>query len=161
MTAVEAVEVTLRFPGHFVNEDTNRFTRATADLLRDLNASIKDGIAVELDLDAAIIGFEIVGDNKVDVAFHLEELTRSRSLALLGSIADATTSRFIHRPLSFEAEDKIMALEQRELFTDAETPIYQTTTVVLAATSAIIICSFIILFVIYRRKVSYKLLPSL
>ncbi|XP_074103545.1 uncharacterized protein LOC141530382 [Cotesia typhae] len=156
MTAVEAVEVTLRFPGHFVNEDTNRFTRATADLLRDLNASIKDGIAVELDLDAAIIGFEIVGDNKVDVAFHLEELTRSRSLALLGSIADATTSRFIHRPLSFEAEDKIMALEQRELFTDAETPIYQTTTVVLAATSAIIICSFIILFVIYRRKMKVR-----
>ncbi|XP_034936428.1 neurogenic locus notch homolog protein 1 [Chelonus insularis] len=156
MTPVEAVEVTLRFPGHFVNEDTSRFTTAAEDLMRDLNANIKDGIAVELDLDAAIIGFEVVGENKVDVAFHLEELTRSRSLSLLGSIADATTSRFIHRPLSFEAEDKIMALEQRDMFSETESPIYQTTTVVLAVASAIIISSLIILLLIYRKKMKTR-----
>ncbi|KAK0164613.1 hypothetical protein PV328_003224 [Microctonus aethiopoides] len=156
MTAVEAVEVTLRFPGHFINEDINRFTIAAEDLLNDLDATIKDGIAVELDLDAAIIGFEIVGDNKVDVAFHLEELTRSRSLSLFGSIADATTSRFIHRPLSFNTEDKIMALEQRKMHPEVDTPIYQTATVILGSASAFLIGSLIVLLFIHRKKMKTR-----
>ncbi|KAF7991780.1 hypothetical protein HCN44_010581 [Aphidius gifuensis] len=156
MTMIEAVEVTLRFPGHFISDDTNRFTKATSDLLRDLGATIKDGIAVELDLDSAIIGFEVIGDNKVDVAFHLEELTRSRSLSLLGSIADATTSRFMHRPLLFEAENGIMALEQKDMINDEQKNDHPSATVVLITASAFIIGSLIILLMIYRKKTNIK-----
>lgn len=156
VTPVEAVEVTLRFPGHFVSDDSSQFTLAIRDLLRDLGAVIQDGIAVELDLDSAIIGFEITGKNKVDVAFHLEELTRNRSLAVLGTTADATTSRFIHRPIGGHKENNVMAL--REVVNEAEMTVYRTTTVVLVISGVFIVGSIAALVGIHRNKVGSELL---
>lgn len=127
--------------------------------LAGLNASIRDDVTVEIDQESATLGFEIVGQNKVDIAFHLEELTRLQKLSLLGSLADTTTSRFSHRLLNDDeaAVANVLALEQREMMSQLEpTTIYQTPTLIFVAGAAFVVSGFLCVVMFYRRKVKKK-----
>ncbi|XP_046628250.1 cysteine-rich motor neuron 1 protein-like [Neodiprion virginianus] len=155
-TPVEAVEVTLHFPGHFEPSDEARLIMAAETLLRKLGGNLREKIIAEIKDGSASLSFEITGPNKVDVAFHLEELTRSHNLSLINSTVDATASRFHHRAVPQFPNARIVALEQREIVTEVNLPFYQTATVVLGAASAFVICSLLILLMIYRRKMNVK-----
>ncbi|XP_012285307.1 uncharacterized protein LOC105702372 [Orussus abietinus] len=155
VTPIEAVEVTLRLPGHFLARDEKRFSEQMKGLLKNIGASIRGDISVDIVQDSATLSFDVVGPNKVDVAFHLEELTMLQKLTLLGSVADATTSTFRHAS-SGPTQSRMVALEHREILTELESPLYQTTTMVLASASAFLICSLMILLLIYRKKIKTK-----
>lgn len=132
-----------------------RFANEAESLLRDIGAGVKDEIAVRIDRDAAILEFEIIGPNKVDVAFHLEELARTRNFALLGFAPDVTTSRFIHKASpATEIASQIIALEQREILERIGTfSFYQTGTVAVASASAFVLAALAVLLIIYRKSI--------
>jgi hypothetical protein len=75
-TPVKAVEVQLGF--QCKHQDMASNERLIADIrrtLEKLGAKLRNNIIeVKMDSDVTFVTFEITGSNKVDVAFHLEEM---------------------------------------------------------------------------------------
>jgi hypothetical protein len=75
-TPVEAVEVQLGFQGQ--QQDMASNERLIADVrrtLEKLGAKLRNNLMeVKKHSDVTYVTFEITGSNKVDVAFHLEEM---------------------------------------------------------------------------------------
>ncbi|XP_043466297.1 uncharacterized protein LOC122501095 isoform X2 [Leptopilina heterotoma] len=154
--SIETIKVTLQFPGKFLPNEEHRLTQEAEYILKRFGAKIKYGIKILINYDSAVLTFDIIGSNKVDVAFHLEELIRSQNFSLLGHVADATTSRFNHKTVTKPFQSRFVVLQQREIFTDVHTAIYQTDTIVLGAASAFIIISLLIFLMLYRKQVFFK-----
>ncbi|XP_067012696.2 thyroglobulin [Anabrus simplex] len=169
-TPVKAVDVTLGFHGHYSSDNENHMAAGLKAVLDKLKAKVKNGaIDVEIFPDSAYIRFSLVGSNKVDVAYHLEEMVKSHTLRLEvddGTLAtaDITSSRFSNRLVDdssneVQVSDRVVALEHREVVSQSTVSVvtpYQTAIIVLSIGSAFIICVLVLVIVLYRRKMSIR-----
>ncbi|PNF36509.1 Amyloid beta A4 protein [Cryptotermes secundus] len=164
-TLVDAVEVQLGFQGQ--QQDMTSNERLISDVRRateKLGAKLRNNlIEVKKHSDVTYVTFEIIGSNKVDVAFHLEEMVRANELVVGADalVADITNSRFSHHLSDVSNEldmsDHVIALEHREVVSQSPvsmvTP-YQTAIVVLSVASAFVICVLAVVIALYRTKAS-------
>jgi hypothetical protein len=75
-TPVDAVEVQLGFQGQQHDIYTNvRLQEEVRSTLEKLGAKLRNNLMeVEAYPDVTYVTFEVIGSNKVDVAFHLEQM---------------------------------------------------------------------------------------
>lgn len=74
-TPIEAVDVTLGFFGVFSSEIAEKMKFQILNNLSQLGATLKNKeIDILTEPDVTYITFSVIGNNKVDVAYHLEEL---------------------------------------------------------------------------------------
>jgi len=167
-----AVGVTLGFPVIEAEEVTkmemmkNQVRSQVSDILASLSARTMEPVLhIKNRQDGTILTFTLVGDNKIDVASHLEDMVNSGHLTLEmdghNMPADVTSSKFYHK-LDADREfdqrsSKVVepsAQETREILAqalDIEAP-YLAIIVVLSALASILVCGLIIGLVLYRRR---------
>lgn len=74
-TPVEAIEVQLGFQGQYEEAVSGKLEAEVRRALKQLGAKIRNNlIEVKTHPDVTYVNFEVIGSNKVDVAFHLEEV---------------------------------------------------------------------------------------
>ncbi|KAH1000715.1 neurogenic locus notch homolog protein 3 isoform X1 [Dendroctonus ponderosae] len=155
---VESAEVTLAFRGKFDDilaiPVVNQITKTVQRLKGNVN---DDGFHTHVTPDVLYVTFSVIGSNKVDVAYSLEQMIMQQKLP--GLTADITRSRVIHKLLSQESElgDKAMALQHREIVSQAPVSAvapYHTALIVIAAASAFVISVLTVLVILYRRKMN-------
>ena len=74
-TPVEAVEVRLGFLGSHRGITSEKIITEVRKVLEKLGAKVRNNLMESETLpDAIYVMFEVIGNNKVDVAFHLEEM---------------------------------------------------------------------------------------
>jgi hypothetical protein len=79
-TPVEAVEVQLGFRGQQDESASGRLMAEVRRALQKLGAKLRNNLMeVKTYPDVAYVTFEVIGSNKVDVAFHLEEMVSACS----------------------------------------------------------------------------------
>lgn len=77
-TPIEEVDVTLGFFGEFSSEVADKMKLQILNELSQLGATLKNKeIDILKEPDVTYIHFSVIGSNKVDVAYHLEELVCS------------------------------------------------------------------------------------
>jgi hypothetical protein len=172
-TPVDAVDVQLGFRGQRHDIYTNgRLQDEVRNTLEKLGAKLRNNlIEVRTYPDVTYVTFEVIGSNKVDVAFHLEELVRAHKLTVgaEGLVADITSSRFSHHlPDSVSGDtdmsDHVIALEHREIVSQSTVSMvtaYQTAIIVLCVASAFVICILVVVIALYRKKAACSTAQSL
>ncbi|PSN48928.1 hypothetical protein C0J52_03479 [Blattella germanica] len=164
-TPIEAVEVRLGFLGQHKETTNDKLIGEVRKILERLGAKLRNNLMeAETHPEATYVMFEVIGNNKVDVAFHLEEMVRSHKLnvGVDGLMADITSSRFSHRLSDdtineVDMSDRVIALEHREIVSQSTVSVvtpYQTAIIVLSVASAFIICILVVVIILYRKKVS-------
>ncbi|KAF5293262.1 hypothetical protein FQR65_LT11002 [Abscondita terminalis] len=158
-TPVENVDVVVGFRGEYDDISAMPIINNIKSILTDLRGTVKNNeILAEYTSDALYIKFSLIGSNKVDVAFILEQMVKDQRLP--GLLADITKSRFFHELGSAEPSpaERIIALEHREIVSQSPVSMvapYHTAMIVLAAASAFVICTLTVLVILYRRKMLY------
>lgn len=157
-TPLESVEVTLGFRGEFDDITAVPVINQITKVIKNLNGNINsDGLKAEVTSDVLYIKFNLIGNNKVDVAYTLEQMVMQQRLP--GLTADITRSRVIHKLFTPEglSPDNIVAMEHREIVSQSPVSVvapYHTAMIVIAAASAFVICVLTLLVTLYRRKIN-------
>ena len=155
---VESVEVTLGFRGEYDDVSAVPVVNQITKIVKNMNGIISSqGFKTEISSDALYIKFSLIGSNKVDVAYQLEQMVMRQQLP--GLTADITRSRITHKLLAQESTltDQIVALEHREIVSQSPVSVvapYHTALIVIAAASAFVICVLLLLVILYRRKMN-------
>ncbi|GLH00224.1 Papilin [Gryllus bimaculatus] len=165
-TPIKDINVTLGFYGHYDTSSKDQMESELRYILKKLGAKLKnDDMDIVISQEKMLMFFKLVGSNKVDVAYHLEEMVKSKRLKLdigdgILASADITVSRFSNNLADEKSNeiavlDRVIALEHREVVsqsTVSEVTPYQTAIIILAVSSAFVICILVVLIALYRRK---------
>ncbi|KZS10461.1 putative Protein ACP24A4 [Daphnia magna] len=166
LVPIMAVAMTLGFPAmdHAQGVMEKEVRQQVGEILNGLSArTMEPTLKVKSRNDGTVLTFTLVGDNKIDVASHLEDMVKSGHLALEmdghSMPAESTSSKFylkldstLKEASKAEAVDR--SLETREILTqalDIEAP-YLAIIVVLSVLASILVCGLIIGLVLHRRR---------
>jgi hypothetical protein len=155
---VESVEVTLGFRGEYDDVSAVPVVNQVSKIVKNMNGIISSqGFKTEATSDALYVKFSLIGMNKVDVAYKLEQMVMQQSLP--GLTADITRSRVTHKLLVQDStlSEQVAALEHREIVSQSPVSVvapYHTALIVIAAASAFVICVLLLLVILYRRKMN-------
>lgn len=76
---MEKAEVTLGFRGEFDDVNAQPVVNQITKIVKNLNGNINgDGLKTEVTPDTLYIHFSLIGSNKVDVAYKLEQMVRMK-----------------------------------------------------------------------------------
>ncbi|XP_045033793.1 LOW QUALITY PROTEIN: uncharacterized protein LOC116929499 [Daphnia magna] len=166
LVPVMAVAMTLGFPAmdHAQEAMEKEVRQQVGEILNGLSArTMEPTLQVKSRHDGTVLTFTLVGDNKIDVASHLEDMVKSGHLALEmdghSMPAESTSSKFYHKldstlKVTSKAEAVDRSLETREILAqalDIEAP-YLAIIVVLSVLASILVCGLIIGLVLHRRR---------
>lgn len=158
-TPVDTVEAVLGIRGEYDDITAVPVINQIYRIIRNLKGSLdRNGVTSEITPDVLYIKFSLIGSNKVDVAYRLEQMVMQQRLPDM--ITDITRSRFTHRLGSPEPPlrpEKIVAMENREIVSQSPVSIvapYHTALIVIAAASAFVISVLTVIVILYKRKVS-------
>ncbi|CAH1111232.1 unnamed protein product [Psylliodes chrysocephalus] len=161
-TPIEKADVTLGFRGEFDDVSAVPVVNQITKIIRSLKGNLnEEGIKTSITTDTLYINFSLIGSNKVDVAYKLEQLVMQQRLP--GLTADITRSRITHKLFGQDGHnmsDRVMALEHREIVSQSPVSVlvpYHTALIVIAAASTFVICVLTLLVLLYRRKMNNSL----
>lgn len=76
-TPIEKAEVTLAFRGEYDDISSQPVINQITKIIKSLNGHLcSDGITSEATGDILFIKFALIGNNKIDVAYNLEQMVR-------------------------------------------------------------------------------------
>nr|XP_022902311.1 balbiani ring protein 3 [Onthophagus taurus] len=157
-TPIESVDIILGFRGEFDDITAIPVINQITKIVKNLRGvPSDDGFLTDINNDGLYIKFSLIGTNKVDVAYRLEQMVTQQRLP--GVSADITRSRFVHKLGNIEPlmAERIISLEHREIVSQSPVSLiahYHTALIVIAAGSAFIISVLILLVILYRKKVA-------
>ncbi|KAJ8960315.1 hypothetical protein NQ318_004047, partial [Aromia moschata] len=153
------VEMTIGFRGEYDDITAQPVINQITKIIASLNGNVdSDGIRPETTSDVLYIRFSLIGSNKVDVSYKLDQMVKQQLLP--GLTADLTRSRVVHTLSSPDLMpiDRVAALEQREIVSQSPVSVvapYHTALIVIAAASSFVICVLTLLVILYRRKMNH------
>ncbi|XP_066152915.1 uncharacterized protein [Euwallacea fornicatus] len=145
--------VSLGFRGEFDDVTAIPVVNQVTKIIQNLNGNVNElGVYAETTPDVLYVKFSLIGSNKVDVAYRLEQMVMQQKLP--GLVADVTRSRVIYK-LPPQGLLKTAELQHREIVSHAPISVvapYHTALIVIAAASAFVISVLTVLVILYRRK---------
>ncbi|KAK9721248.1 WAP-type (Whey Acidic Protein) 'four-disulfide core' [Popillia japonica] len=141
-TPIASVDVILGFRGEYDDVNAVPVVNQITKIVRNLRGTVsEEGIFTEISNDILFVKFSLIGSNKIDVAYRLEQMVTQQRLP--GLTADITRSRFIHKMGAIEPlmSERVVALEHREIVSQSPVSFvthYHTALIVVAAASAFV-----------------------